>query len=301
MQERKKTNLFPFENFAFFLSSFLPHFGILLLCLQRKVHSHCLRGSSKSTQIEKGMLSVAATRGTRRLRHLLLPNLAQTRGLIIPSLADPRAQEPFDVVVIGGGHAGCEAAAAAARAGARTVLVTQKISTIGEMSCNPSFGGVGKGTLVREVDALDGLVGRVADKAGINFHVLNESKGPAAWVRIYADYPQLSCFRPAFSPFHFSSVEQGPRCQADRVLYKKHMLEMLSSYPNLDILEAGVEDLTFQENSLNGIPVVSGVMLASGQVLATKKAVITTGTFLSGEIHIGWILLFSFSSSSQLD
>lgn len=96
-------------------------------------------------------------------------------------------------------------------------------------------------------------------------------------------------------------MEQGPRCQADRVLYKKHMLEMLSSYPNLDILEAGVEDLTFQENSLNGIPVVSGVMLASGQVLATKKAVITTGTFLSGEIHIGWILLFSFSSSSQLD
>lgn len=161
----------------------------------------------------------------------------------------------YDVIVIGGGHAGCEAAAAAARMGAQTALVTHKISSIGEMSCNPAIGGLGKGHLVREVDALDGLMGRVIDKAGIQFRMLNSSKGPAV---------------------------RGPRAQADRDLYKKHMLEALQAQQNLDLIEGAAEGLLIgQENN------VQGVVLADGRSFEAKAVVLTTGTFLNGVMFIG--------------
>jgi tRNA uridine 5-carboxymethylaminomethyl modification enzyme len=160
----------------------------------------------------------------------------------------------FDVIVIGGGHAGCEAAAAAARMGARTALATHSFATIGEMSCNPAIGGLGKGHLVREIDALDGLMGRVADQAGIQFRVLNRSKGPAV---------------------------QGPRAQADRKLYRKAMQAAISAIPGLEVIEAAVEDL-----SVDG-GMVSGVFTADGRYLAAGAVVLTTGTFLRGLIHIG--------------
>ncbi len=162
--------------------------------------------------------------------------------------------DQFDVIVIGGGHAGCEAAAAAARFGARTALVTHKRSTIGEMSCNPAIGGLGKGHLVREIDALDGLMGRMADKAGIQFRMLNRSKGPAVW---------------------------GPRAQIDRALYRQAMQAELSDYPNLTIIEDGAEDLIIEDN------ILSGVVGLSGTVYHARSVVITTGTFLKGMIHIG--------------
>ncbi|WP_084420778.1 tRNA uridine-5-carboxymethylaminomethyl(34) synthesis enzyme MnmG [Henriciella litoralis] len=160
----------------------------------------------------------------------------------------------FDVIVVGGGHAGCEAAAAAARTGARTALITHKRSTIGEMSCNPAIGGLGKGHLVREIDALDGLMGRMADKAGIQYRLLNRSKGPAVW---------------------------GPRAQIDRKLYRQAMQAELSDYPNLSIIEDGVEDLIEHEGK------VSGVVGQSGQSWSAPAVVITTGTFLRGIIHRG--------------
>ncbi|WEW61932.1 Mitochondrial Translation Optimization [Emydomyces testavorans] len=171
---------------------------------------------------------------------------------------------PFDVVVIGGGHAGSEACAAAARSGARTALVTPSRSSIGVCSCNPSFGGIGKGTMIREVDALDGVAGRVVDKAGIQFRVLNRSKGPAVW---------------------------GPRAQIDRDLYKKYMLEELSNYAGLSIVEGKVADIVVSREDLGNTPGVKGkivgVRLESGEVIPTGHVVITTGTFLGGEIHIG--------------
>ncbi|TLS29077.1 hypothetical protein PpBr36_00524 [Pyricularia pennisetigena] len=169
----------------------------------------------------------------------------------------------FDVVVIGGGHAGAEACAAAARAGARTALVTPKTDNLGTCSCNPSIGGIGKGTMIREIDALDGLAGRVVDKAGVQFKVLNRKKGPAVW---------------------------GPRAQIDRELYKKHMREELLSYPNLDVVLDSVDDIIVGENpdpSTGAKGKIKGVRLASGEEIRTNQVVITTGTFLGGEIHIG--------------
>lgn len=167
-------------------------------------------------------------------------------------------QRHFDVICIGGGHAGCEAAAAAARTGAKTVLITQKLESIGEMSCNPSFGGIGKGTLIREIDALDGLCGQICDKSGVQFRVLNRSKGPAVW---------------------------GPRAQIDRKLYKKHMQQVIHNYENLTILQGTISDLTFEPTESQRV--VSGVRLESGEIVRAKSVVITTGTFLGGEIHIG--------------
>ncbi len=164
------------------------------------------------------------------------------------------AERKYDVVVIGGGHAGCEAATAAARAGAATALVTHRRDTIGEMSCNPAIGGLGKGHLVREVDALDGVMGRVIDEAGIQFRMLNRSKGPAV---------------------------RGPRAQADRKLYREGMQRLLGDYPGLDIIEGAVEDLIVSRGT------VAGVVLADGSAIDAKAVVLTTGTFLKGVIHIG--------------
>ena len=161
----------------------------------------------------------------------------------------------WDVIVIGGGHAGCEAAAASARIGAATLLITHKIETIGEMSCNPAIGGLAKGHLVREIDALDGVMGRVIDEAGIHFRVLNRSKGPAVW---------------------------GPRAQADRKLYRYAMQSILGGYENLEIIAAEVDDL-----DLGRAGQVKGVVLADGARLRAERVVLTTGTFLRGLIHIG--------------
>jgi tRNA uridine 5-carboxymethylaminomethyl modification enzyme len=160
----------------------------------------------------------------------------------------------FDVIVVGGGHAGCEAAAAAARMRARTALITHRFDTIGEMSCNPAIGGLGKGHLVREIDALDGLMGRVADAAGIQFRLLNRSKGPAV---------------------------QGPRAQADRKLYRAAMQAAIRATPNLDVIEAAVGDLIVENGR------VAGVVAADGQMINARAVVITTGTFLRGLIHMG--------------
>ncbi|KAL2124147.1 hypothetical protein VTJ04DRAFT_512 [Mycothermus thermophilus] len=172
---------------------------------------------------------------------------------------------PFDVIVIGGGHAGAEASAAAARQGARTALITPSVENLGVCSCNPSFGGIGKGTIIREIDALDGLAGRIIDKAGAQFKVLNRSKGPAVW---------------------------GPRAQIDRALYKKHMREELQSYPNLSLIFDRVSDIVIADNyddpNADGArSKITGVRLESGEVLPASQVIITTGTFLGGEIHIG--------------
>ncbi|XGA08626.1 MAG: tRNA uridine-5-carboxymethylaminomethyl(34) synthesis enzyme MnmG [Wolbachia endosymbiont of Xenopsylla cheopis] len=161
----------------------------------------------------------------------------------------------YDVIVIGGGHAGCEAATAAARIGAKTLLITHKTSTIGEMSCNPAIGGIAKGTVVREIDALDGVMAAVIDKASIHSTILNRSKGAAVW---------------------------GPRAQADRQLYKKAMQEVILNYDNLTILEESVQDVL-----VNIEKVVNGIVISSGQHILAGRVILTTGTFLRGIIHIG--------------
>ncbi len=165
-----------------------------------------------------------------------------------------RNELTFDVVVIGGGHAGCEAAAASARLGVNTALFTHKFDTIGEMSCNPAIGGLGKGHLVREIDALDGLMGEVADKSGIQFRLLNRSRGPAV---------------------------RGPRTQSDRSLYKKYMQEKLVNYCNLSIFSDPVIQFNFKKNS------IIGFITQSGKEIKSSKVILTTGTFLNGLIHIG--------------
>ncbi|MDA9065723.1 tRNA uridine-5-carboxymethylaminomethyl(34) synthesis enzyme MnmG [Candidatus Pelagibacter sp.] len=160
----------------------------------------------------------------------------------------------FEVVVIGGGHAGCEAAAASARLGVNTALFTHKIETIGEMSCNPAIGGLGKGHLVREIDALDGVMGEVADKSGIQFRLLNRSRGPAV---------------------------QGPRTQSDRSLYRKYMQKKLLNYCNLRVFSDSVIRFIFNKNTINGLET------KSGKKIHCSKLILTTGTFLNGLIHIG--------------
>src|SRR3984885_6689011 len=156
--------------------------------------------------------------------------------------------QKFDVIIIGGGHAGCEAAAASARLGAKTLLATHKLETIGEMSCNPAIGGLGKGHLVKEIDALDGVMGRVADAAGIQFRLLNRSKGPAV---------------------------RGPRTQADRKLYRQAMQKTLFNQPNLTIKAIAVEDLLLTDNNA-----INGIIGSDGQEYHASSVVITTGTFL---------------------
>jgi tRNA uridine 5-carboxymethylaminomethyl modification enzyme len=170
------------------------------------------------------------------------------------SMSNAPTQKSYDVIVIGGGHAGCEAASAAARLGARTALVTHSAVSIGEMSCNPAIGGLGKGHLVREIDALDGLMGRAGDAAGIQFRVLNRSKGPAV---------------------------QGPRAQADRKLYRQAMQAGIAATDNLEVIEAAAEDLIVDGDR------VAGIVTGDGRRLVAGAVVLTTGTFLRGLIHIG--------------
>jgi len=194
--------------------------------------------------INSSRLGAAAAIGYKAL-----PTPPSSGALVFES-----SMSSWDVIVIGGGHAGCEAAAAAARAGARTLLLTHKLETIGEMSCNPAIGGLGKGHLVREIDALDGLMGRMADKAGIQFRMLNRSKGPAV---------------------------RGPRSQIDRRLYREAMQAELARTPNLEILAEAVEDLVVEGGR------VVGAVGASGREYRAGRVVLTTGTFLKGVIHLG--------------
>ena len=179
----------------------------------------------------------------------------QVADLSLHSAAVSETRTKYDVIVVGGGHAGCEAAAAAVRLGARTALLTHRRDTIGEMSCNPAIGGLAKGHLVREIDALDGVMGRAIDRAGIQFRLLNRSKGPAV---------------------------RGPRAQADRKLYRRAMAEILAEFELLDIVEGAAEDL-----ALDGVGRVAGLVLADGRTIAARCVVLTTGTFLGGLIHIG--------------
>ena len=175
------------------------------------------------------------------------------------SVVSQSADTHVDVVIIGGGHAGCEAAAAAARMGAETTLITHRLDTIGEMSCNPAIGGLGKGHLVREIDALDGVMARVIDRAGIQFRMLNRSKGPAV---------------------------RGPRAQADRKLYRLAMQAILAEQSNLSLVSGAVEDLILSEDGH-----VGGVVLSDGRIVRSGAVIVTAGTFLRGLIHIGEIKL----------
>lgn len=176
-----------------------------------------------------------------------------------PSGLGKLAGSIYDVIVIGGGHAGAEACAAAARMSCKTLLITQRFETIGEMSCNPSFGGIGKGHLIKEIDALDGLCARLCDKSGIHYKILNSSKGPAVW---------------------------GHRAQIDRNLYKSHMQHELKNTPNLDVMTGSVEDLIIEEDPNEGT-VCKGIVDNLGNRISSKATVITTGTFLRGQINIG--------------
>lgn len=180
------------------------------------------------------------------------------------ALREGLAGSSWDVIVVGGGHAGCEAAAAAARMGAKTLLLTHKLRDLGTLSCNPSIGGVGKGHLVREIDALGGVMGRIADMAGIQFRVLNASKGPAV---------------------------RGPRAQMDRELYKEAMLCEMQSLPNLEIALGSVEDLDICERgTVRGIKIGAAADSEGSNEpwhVRTERVVITTGTFLRGVIHCG--------------
>ncbi|CAL7947743.1 unnamed protein product [Xylocopa violacea] len=195
-----------------------------------------------------------------KFKRIMLPSMGGNyrRGFLqlLRNISCNNDQYKFDVVVIGGGHAGTEACTAAVRMGAKTLLVTHKKSTIGEMSCNPSFGGIGKGNLMREVDALDGVCCRICDLSGIHYKILNKSKGPAVW---------------------------GYRAQIDRNLYKKHLQEELFNTPGLQIYESSVEDLIIHADS----PRCHGIILRDGTKIYSNAVVITTGTFLKGQINIG--------------
>ncbi|KAF9209198.1 Mitochondrial Translation Optimization [Haplosporangium sp. Z 27] len=235
-------------------------------------HNTVISGSSRnafSTLTNRGRVTTRILAHGTRVWSTQSQYAGQFRSVTLAAsqALPPTPETSYDVVVVGGGHAGSEACAAAARTGAKTLLITQKLDTIGEMSCNPSFGGVGKGVLVKEIDALDGLCGRISDLAGVQFRILNRSKGPAV---------------------------HGPRAQIDRSLYKKHMQKVLNEYPNLTIKSGSVSDIVLGAEILPPTPgqhnvqgEIRGIKLESGEVIHAPKVIITTGTFLRGEIHIG--------------
>src|SRR4029453_19001863 len=195
-----------------------------------------------------------ATRGLRLYSYAW----RQRHGISYKLLSKMRFHERFQVIVVGGGHAGTEAALASSRMGRKTLLLTHNIETLGQMSCNPSIGGIGKGHLVKEVDALGGAMAIATDEAGIQFRVLNSSKGPAV---------------------------RATRAQADRILYKQAIRHRLQTQPNLTLFQQAVDDLTIAESA--GTPRVTGVVTQIGVVFEADAIVLTTGTFLSGLIHIG--------------